>query len=119
MKDGRLVYNDNSIPMLIQADHLYYEGTGDLSKSIFDLASHIKSDSLSFVLENHSYVRRKAIDANLVTSINTKTLALIFQENKIRMNKLNLAFNGRLDFLKNGYDIDLKFSSGMRTCTSS
>ncbi len=111
VKDSRLVYNDKSIPMLIQADHLYYEGTGDLSKSIFDLASHIKSDSLSFVLDNHPYVRRKAIDANLVTSVNTKTLALIFQENKIRMNKLNLAFTGRLDFLKNGYDLNFKFSS--------
>ena len=111
VKDSRLVYNDKSIPMLIQADHLYYEGTGDLSKSIFGLASHIKSDSLSFVLNNHPYVRRKAIDANLVTSVNTKTLALIFQENKIRMNKLNLAFTGRLDFLKNGYDLNFKFSS--------
>ena len=111
VKDSRLVYNDRSIPMLIQADHLYYEGTGDLSKSIFDLASHIKSDSLSFVLDNQSYVRRKAIDANLVTSINTKTLALIFQENKIRMNKLNLTFTGRLDFLKNGYDMNFKLSS--------
>ena len=111
VKDSRLVYNDRSIPMLIQADHLYYEGTGDLSKSIFDLASHIKSDSLSFILNNQAYVQRKAFDANLVTSINTKTLALIFQENKIRMNKLNLAFTGRLDFLKNGYDMDFKLSS--------
>jgi AsmA protein len=111
VKDSRLVYNDRSIPMLIQADHLYYEGTGDLSKSIFDLASHISSDSLSFVLDNHPYVRRKAIDANLVTSINTKTLALIFQENKIRMNKLNLAFTGKLDFLKNGYNMDFSLSS--------
>jgi AsmA protein len=111
VKDSRLIYNDRSIPMLIQADHLYYEGTGDLSKSVFDLASHIQSDSLSFVLENHDYVRRKAIDANLVTSINTKTLALIFQENKIRMNKLNLTFTGKLDFLKNGYDMNFSLSS--------
>ncbi|HEY2349288.1 MAG TPA: hypothetical protein VGH64_09740, partial [Puia sp.] len=111
VKDSRLVYNDQSVPMLIQADHLYYEGTGDLSKSIFDLASHIRSDSLSFMLNNHDYVRRKALDANLVTSINTKTLALIFQQNKIRMNKLNLAFTGKLDFLKNGYDLDFNISS--------
>jgi AsmA protein len=111
VKDSRLVYNDQSIPMLIQADHLYYEGTGDLSKSIFDLASHIKSDSFSFVLDNQAYVRRKAIDANLVTSINTKTLALIFQDDKIRMNKLNLAVTGKLDFLKNGYDMNFKLSS--------
>ncbi|HZZ75222.1 MAG TPA: hypothetical protein VFE04_04810, partial [Puia sp.] len=111
IKDSRLIYNDRSIPMLIQADHLYYEGTGDLSKSVFDLESHIKSDSLSFKLENHDYVRRKAIDANLITSINTKTLALIFHDNKIRMNKLNLDFAGRLDFLKNGYEIDARLSS--------
>jgi AsmA protein len=111
INDSRLVYNDQSIPMLIQADHLFYEGTGDLSKSIFDLESHIQSDSLNFVLNNHLYVHRKAIDANLVTSINTKTLALIFQENKIRMNKLNLAFTGKLDFLKNGYNMDFSLSS--------
>jgi AsmA protein len=111
IKNSRLVYSDQSIPMLIQAEHLFYEGTGDLSKSIFDLASHIQSDSLNFVFNNHAYVYRKAIDANLVTSINTKTLALIFQENKIRMNKLNLAFTGKLDFLKNGYDMNFSLSS--------
>jgi AsmA protein len=42
IKDSRLLYSDKSVPMLIQAEHLYYEGTGDLSKSIFDLSSHIR-----------------------------------------------------------------------------
>jgi AsmA protein len=111
IKDSRLIYDDQSIPMLIQADHLYYEGTGDLNQSIFDLASHIKSDSLSFTLNNHAYVHRKALDANLVVSINTKTLALIFHENNIRMNQLKLAFTGKLNFLKNGYDMDFNLFS--------
>ena len=111
IKDSRIVYNDLSIPILIQAEHFFYEGTGDLSKSVFDLASHIKTDSLNFVLNNISYVRRKAIDADLVTQINTKTLALIFQNNHIRINKLNLAFAGRLDFLKDGYNIDASLST--------
>lgn len=111
IKDSRLEYNDKSIPMLVQADHLYYEGSGDLSKSVFDLASHISIDSLNFVAENHSYVRRKAIDANLVTHINTKTLAFSFENNHIVINKLNIAFSGRIDFLENGYDIDTKLST--------
>jgi len=111
IKDSRLVYNDKSVPMLIQADHLFYEGMGDLSKSIFDLASHIQTDSLNFILNNQSYIRRKAIDANLITHINTKTLALIFENNRIRMNKLNVAFTGRLDFLKNGYNMDFSVST--------
>jgi hypothetical protein len=52
IKDSRLLYSDKSVPMLIQAEHLYYEGTGDLSKSIFDLSSHIQTDSLNFTINN-------------------------------------------------------------------
>jgi AsmA protein len=111
IKDSRLLYSDRSIPMLIQAEHLYYEGTGDLSKSIFDLSSHIQTDSLNFIFNNQPYVRRKAIDASLVTRINTKTLALIFENNKIRMNKLDIVFAGKLDFLKNGYNMDFTFGT--------
>ena len=111
VKESRLEYRDESIPMLIQAEHLFYEGTGDLSKSVFDLTSHLRTDSLNFVLNNKSYVKRKTIDANLITHINTKTLAFIFENNQLRMNKLNLAFRGKLDFLKNGYDMDFNIST--------
>ena len=107
IKDSRLFYNDESVPMLIEAEHLYYEGTGDISQSIFDLDSHLRTDSLNFTLNNLSYVSRKALDANLITHINTKTLSLRFENNRIKINKLNVAFAGKLDFLKNGYDIDL------------
>jgi AsmA protein len=111
IKDSRLIYTDLSIPMSIQAEHLYYEGTGDLSKSIFDLKSHIKSDSFSFTLDNHSYFRRKAFDAQLITHVNTKTLALIFENNLLRVNKLNMTFRGKLDFIKNGYGMDFSLST--------
>lgn len=111
IKDSYLEYNDKSIPMLIQAEHFYYEGSGDLSKSIFDLASHIRIDSLNFITNNHSYVRRKAIDANLVTHVNTKTLAFSFENDHIMVNKLNIAFSGKVDFLKNGYDINTNLAA--------
>jgi len=111
IKDSRLDYNDLSVPMQIQAEHLYYEGTGDLSKSIFDLQSHLQTDSINFTLNHQPYVRRKAFDAVLTTRVNTKTLALIFEKIKLRVNKLNLELTGKLDFLKNGYDIQLALSS--------
>ena len=110
-KDSRLSYSDRSIPLLIQAEHLNYEGTGDLSKSIFDLKSRIITDSLNFTFNNHSYVKRKAVDAEMITHINTKTLALIFENNHLKVNKLNIAFAGKLDFLKNGYDMDFRIAT--------
>lgn len=111
IKDSRLLYRDLSVPMEIQAEHLYYEGTGDLSKSIFDLKSHLKTDSFNFTLDHHAYVRRKAFDAELITHVNTKTLALIFEKTMLKVNKLSLELTGRLDFLKNGYNINFALSS--------
>jgi AsmA protein len=111
ISNARLVYNDRSIPMNIEADHLYYEGQGDLSQSIFDLASHIKTDSLSFSFDRKNYISRKAIDASLITRVNTKTLALIFEKNDLQMNKLALRFSGKLDFLSNGYQMHFSLSS--------
>ena len=106
IQNSHLVYNDQSIAMQIQAEHFFYEGTGDLSKSEFDLTSHIRTDSLNFIFNHQPYVRRKAIDARLITRVNTQTLALLFKENQIQINKLRFSFKGRLDFLKNGYNLD-------------
>jgi AsmA protein len=111
IKDSRLVYSDLSVPLQIQAEHLFYEGTGDLSKSIFDLKSHLTTDSFNFTFDHQPYVRRKAFDAELITHVNTKTLALIFEKTRLKINKLSLELTGRLDFLKNGYHIDFALSS--------
>ena len=41
IKNSHLVYNDQSIPMLIDAKSVNYTGTGDLSQAIFDLKSKL------------------------------------------------------------------------------
>ncbi len=109
--NSHLLYNDRSLPMLIDARRFYYEGNGDLTKSIFDLTSHIQTDSLNFVFENEYYVNRKAINADLITRINTSTLALLFQKNDLLINRLPLQFSGKFDFLKNGYEMDFRILS--------
>ncbi|HVY73441.1 MAG TPA: AsmA-like C-terminal region-containing protein [Puia sp.] len=106
-----LIYDDRSAPMLIDARHINYQGTGDLSQSVFDLASHIESDSLSFALDSVSYLSHKSIDADLITRINTQTLALIFRKNDLKVNQLGLQFSGKLDILHNGYNMDFKLES--------
>jgi len=111
INNSHLIYNDRSIPMAIDARNFNYEGNGDLSQAIFDLRSHIRSDSLNFSFDNASYLVNKKIDAELITKINTNSLAFFFEKNDLVINKLALQFNGKLDFLKNGYDIDFTLGS--------
>ena len=75
VENSHLVYNDKSVQLLINAKGFNYSGNGDLSKAIFDLYSHAKIDSLDFYMNNESYLMNKKFDADLITKINTNSLA--------------------------------------------
>jgi len=111
VENSHLVYNDKSVQLLINAKGFNYSGNGDLSKAIFDLYSHAKIDSLDFYMNNESYLMNKKFDADLITKINTNSLAFFFQKNSLVINRLPVSFSGKLDFLKNGYDIDFTVTS--------
>lgn len=111
IEKSKLVYNDRSLPILINAKDLDYEGDGDLSKAIFDLNSHIEIASMDLYYSRQAYLLSKKINADLVTKINTSSLALFFEKNDLTINQLPVAFTGRFEFLKNGYDMDFKLKS--------
>jgi AsmA protein len=111
IEDTRFIYNDRSIGMLIDAKGFNYKGSGDLSKDIFDLHSRARIDSLNFTIGNEPYLMHKKVNANLVTKINTNSLAFIFERNRLRINRLPVNFSGKLDFLQTGYDMDFTVSS--------
>ncbi len=108
INDCEVVYNDCSLPMLVKAHGFNYSGKGDLSKAIFDLHTHTTIDSLDFYYANQPYVLRKKVNADLITSVNTNTLAFIFQKNDLKINQLPIDLTGKFEFLKNGYDMNFK-----------
>lgn len=111
IEKSHLVYDDASLPMQIEAHGFYYYGYGDLSKSVFDLHSHAKADSVDFSFGNESYLQRKSLDASLITKINTHSLSFLFEKNDLLINTLPVQFSGKLDFLANGYDLDFTVNS--------
>ncbi|MEO3403104.1 AsmA family protein [Mucilaginibacter sp. CAU 1740] len=111
IEKSNLAYNDRSMPMQIAARNFNYKGSGDLSKDVFDLFSHIDATSVDFSYGGKPYVVHKKVNADLVTSINTKSLAFAFQKNDLLINQLPVNFKGRFEFLKDGYDMDFKIRS--------
>ncbi|MBX3256959.1 MAG: AsmA family protein [Chitinophagaceae bacterium] len=115
IENSNLEYTDQSVPLQIMAGNLNYSGKGDLSKAIFDLSSRLKADTFSFVYNGEPYVNKKSIRAKLVTQVNTNSLALVFEKNRIRINQLPVQFSGTFNFLKNGYDMDFRLASPKAT----
>jgi AsmA protein len=108
----QLTYHDRSLPMLIEARDFYYEGRGDLASNEFDLQSEMRAASFDFVYDSTAYLLQRKLQADLVTRINTASLAFRFTKNNLLINKLPVDFTGDMTILKDGYDIDLNVVSG-------
>jgi AsmA protein len=106
INNSKLVYNDKSLPMLINVYGLNYAGRGDFAQQVFDLKTHADIDSLDLYYNGQAYLRHKRINADLLTKINTHSLDLVFDKNDLKINQLPVAFKGKLSFLKDGYDMD-------------
>ena len=111
IENSRLVYNDRSLPMKFVARGITYSGSGDLSKDVFDLSTHTEMKSVDFYYFDVPYVINKSLNADLVTEINTKSLAFFFQKNDLLLNKLPVNFIGKFAFLKTGYSMDFAINS--------
>jgi AsmA protein len=111
ISNSNLYYNDLSIPMLINARNLNYTGKGDLDKAIFDLSSSINIDSFDLTYNGTAYVQYKKLDGQLITRLNTNSLALDFEQNNLLINTLPVKFTGDFEFLANGYNMNLDVSS--------
>lgn len=109
--DVKLNYTDISAKINIAAKGFNYVGKGNLDQSIFDLYTEAKIDSLDFTFDGKTYLTNKKVDADLITRINTNSLAFVFEQNDLKINKLPISFIGKMNFLKDGYDINLKIES--------
>ena len=108
---SNLTYNDQSLLILINARGLGYEGNGDLSQAVFDLHTHMEIDAIDFYYGHQPYFINKKLNADLITKINTNSLALIFERNQLLINQLPVDFTGQFSFLKDGYDMDFQLRS--------
>ena len=111
IENSHIVYNDASSNIFIKAGGLNYSGKGDLSKAIFDLASHITIDSFDFNYDGEPYIQKKKVNADLVTRVNTNSLAFEFAKNTLRINRLPLEVTGRYEFLSRGYKMNFELTS--------
>jgi AsmA protein len=111
INNSKIIYDDQSTNIHIDALGFNYLGNGDLSKAIFALHSKTTIEKLNIIYENEPYLMNKKVNGDLITKINTNSLSFVFEQNDLLINKLLVDFTGKFDFLKDGYDIDFKIKS--------
>lgn len=114
INDGYVYYNDQTLNVSTEINHLNHKGSGDLSEESFILKTQTKAEALTVVFEGIPYLAKvkTAIDVDL--DINTNTMKIGFDTDKIRLNDLNLTTKGFFQLVNDStylMDIDFKAPS--------
>ncbi|WP_281235435.1 AsmA family protein [Flavobacterium gelatinilyticum] len=109
--NSKIIYDDQSTKVHFDALGFDYLGKGDINKAVFDLHSKAKIEKLNIIYDNEPYLMNKKVDADLITQVNMNSLSFFFQQNNLKINQLSVDFQGKFDFLKDGYNMDFVIKS--------
>ena len=111
--NSRLVYSDASIPVKLVAENFNYSGSSKMTSDIFDVTSSIEIGTIDLFYDNQPYITKKPVIAKMNTKINSRDLTIFFEKNDLKIKDIPFQFNGKFNFEKDGYALNLTFLSVM------
>ncbi|GAB3638515.1 hypothetical protein GCM10027422_41050 [Hymenobacter arcticus] len=102
--DGRLRYEDRTIPFSLDARGVNHTGKGDFAQNIFDLTSNTTIAKLTANYAGIDYLTDKQVDAAIAMSMDLNKSLYTFKENQVKLNDFPFSFAGAIG-LPNATDI--------------
>ncbi len=109
--DGNVVYDDKSIPFLMEVKGLNHSGSGDFTQDVFDLTTNTVVDTLNVGYGGDTYLSDKRVEINAVVSIAEEYTKYTFKENTAKINDFAMSFDGWFKMNESDYGMDLTFKS--------
>jgi hypothetical protein len=102
--DGRLRYEDLTIPVRLDARGITHSGKGDFAKNVFDLTSNTTINKLTANYAGVDYLTDKQVNADIAMSMDLNKSLYTFKENQVKLNDFPFSFAGAVG-LPNATDI--------------
>ena len=111
IEQGEITYNDKKGGTLVRVHKLDFEGSGDVTKDIYDFATKTKIAALTYQSGGVAYLSNAEVDATINLSIDNAAGKYTFRENSIALNALGLQFDGYVAMPASGTNLDVKFKT--------
>ncbi len=111
IKNGRLVYHDQTMAFYMSLTGLDHEGKGDFTQDLFELNTHTEAKSTNLSYEGIPYISRAKTVIEAKLSMDMKNSKYTFLENKIKLNELDLGLNGWVAMPDTNIDMELDFAA--------
>jgi uncharacterized protein involved in outer membrane biogenesis len=108
--DGHLIYDDESLPMVMDLAGLDHTGKGDFTQDLFTLSTHTTADSATVVYDGVKYLRNVKAEVTTDLDMDIPNMKFTFKNGVARVNRLELGVYGWLAMPKDDIDMDLTWT---------
>lgn len=116
--EGRVSYNDQSIPFSMDLKGLNHSGSGDFTQDEFDLKTLTKTDTLNVVFDGIEYMSNKRAEIDATILISEEVSKYTFKDNQAKINDFVMSFDGWFKMNPKDFGMDISFKSPENTFKS-
>lgn len=109
ISNGMLIYNDQTLPMIVLVEGLDHSGSGDFSQDIFDMETETEISGFSLAYDGVEYISNKQVNADITMEMNLADMKFTFKENEVLLNNFGFGFDGFVSMPADDIDLDITF----------
>jgi uncharacterized protein involved in outer membrane biogenesis len=109
--NGRVTYDDKSLPYLLEIKGLNHSGSGDFTQDVFDLRTNTVADTVTTSYDGVEYLTNKRVEIDMTIAISEGYTKYTFKENNAKVNDFAMSFDGWFKMNEKDYGMDITFSS--------
>lgn len=118
INNARIIYDDATLPFLLDLEDFTHTGGGDFSQDLFDLTTKTTVGNMNVAFDGVEYISNKQLSIDLILAISDEFSKFTFKDNLIKLNDFAFAFDGFVAMNGDDIDTDLTFSSNDNTFKS-
>ncbi len=109
---GHVVYDDKANVTYIEMKDFEHKGSGDITADVFKLETYTRASQITFGYDGVNYLTRVNTEMDADFDIDmSNDFKLAFHNNKIRLNNLNLMYDGEFIMADDYYDMSFDFAA--------
>lgn len=110
VRKANIIYDDQFGDMFSQVTNMDVDLEGDFTQDIFDVTSKTIIEELTYRMGGVNYMKNNKIDLTANVNID-KFTKYTLKENNLKINELDLGFDGWIEMLEESMKMDMTFAS--------
>ena len=110
IRNGNVIYDDRSTPMLATILGLNHTGSGDFSSDVFDMTTKTSMDQISYGFDGTEYITNKTFKADITMAMDLANMRFTFKENSFALNDFFMGMEGFINMPNEDIDMDIVVS---------